>query len=754
MKHLLIILSILLLSSPLFGQSDKPQTIIIPTGSLGEISEVRKKMLGKTLESKLDDYFAIVPKELFEEAQEQAFQEMDSDECTEDQCIRMIQELLQVENSFKMDLMYEEGDTQISITWNDLDQKRVEEDYCEGCKTKDLRKMIGQLVDNLLGTKIQKAKTILTKEVVKKEVVKKEVVKKELIVLSNDTKFTHAHLGTEIAISNDGNIWRVNQFGTSSNLNSIAFSGDTKLMVGSKHEVVFADSLSSWIPFKSRIGDGFEYENLYSVIEVNGVYTIVGEKGIILSGNKEGFQKQNSGVSGSLYSITYAKNKFVAVGHSGVIITSIDGEKWESPETNEYEGKEPLIGISYGKGKFIIVASSGRILTSDDAQNWSVNDSFIATAMNNVKFVNNSFIIVGNQGTILTSENGDKWSKQILTKSVGNYYGVAYGKEKYVVVGSQGIIISSQDLKDWEILETNQGFGYKDIIFDGNLFFAIGTKGKIKVSSDSKKWADFSFHNINSISANENLIVMVGNSGAAYTSKDGEKWDAKYIGTKENLNKVVARKEGFAAVGTSGTIAVSKDSNKWTVTQLKWDGKGSETLESFLKKTNLKGVDFSDGKYIAVGTKGLILASEDGKTWRKIVLDTDRNFHDITFGNKNFVAVGDDATVFSYNNEMDHWTKEKILDSRGGFFTKDNFYGVTYANGNFFLVGDDGISASSTNWNINPTGIEKKLTDIVFVNSKYFAVGESGTLLSSINGQKWVKNKFKTLLKIKGITFK
>jgi len=103
---------------------------------------------------------------------------------------------------------------------------------------------------------------------------------------------------------------------------------------------------------------------------------------------------------------------------------------------------------------------------------------------------------------------------------------------------------------------------------------------------------------------------------------------------------------------------------------------------------------------------------------------------------------------------MDHWTKEKILDSRGGFFNSDNFYGVTYANGNFFLVGDDGISASSTNWKLNPIGIEKKLTDIVFVNSKYFVVGESGTLLSSINGQNWVQNKFETLLKIKGITFK
>ena len=68
MKHLLIILSFLLLCSPLFGQSGKPQTIIIPTGSLGEMSKARIKILEKTLESKLDDYFAIVPKELFEEA--------------------------------------------------------------------------------------------------------------------------------------------------------------------------------------------------------------------------------------------------------------------------------------------------------------------------------------------------------------------------------------------------------------------------------------------------------------------------------------------------------------------------------------------------------------------------------------------------------------------------------------------------------------------------------------------------------------
>ena len=52
-----------------------------------------------------------------------------------------------------MELFSEGKDTQISITWNDQEQKRVEEDYCEGCKTKDLRGLIGTLVENLVGDK-------------------------------------------------------------------------------------------------------------------------------------------------------------------------------------------------------------------------------------------------------------------------------------------------------------------------------------------------------------------------------------------------------------------------------------------------------------------------------------------------------------------------------------------------------------------------------------------------------------------------
>ena len=150
MKHLLIILSILLLTSPLFGQSERLETIVIPVGTLGDISDSRKQIIQNTLSQELTKYFRLVPQDKFEEAQEQAFEELEFEECTEDQCIMMIQELLQVENVFSLQLVEEDGDSQLSLTWVGLEEKKVLTDFCEGCKTKELNSKIELLVKNLV----------------------------------------------------------------------------------------------------------------------------------------------------------------------------------------------------------------------------------------------------------------------------------------------------------------------------------------------------------------------------------------------------------------------------------------------------------------------------------------------------------------------------------------------------------------------------------------------------------------------------
>ena len=133
-KTTLLLLSLLFIPSLLFAQ-EKPKAIIIKTGSIGKIQKSRVLILEKAFESKLDEYFSIVPKELFEEAKEQAFKELEFDECTDDQCVVKIQEILQVENAFKMELTIEEGDTHVSLTWNNQEKKSVEENFCVDCNT-------------------------------------------------------------------------------------------------------------------------------------------------------------------------------------------------------------------------------------------------------------------------------------------------------------------------------------------------------------------------------------------------------------------------------------------------------------------------------------------------------------------------------------------------------------------------------------------------------------------------------------------
>ena len=62
----------------------------------------------------------------------------------------LIQELLQVENAFHLQVIEDDYNTQLSLSWRTLDDKKRENDYCEECKTKDLNGKISELVEKLV----------------------------------------------------------------------------------------------------------------------------------------------------------------------------------------------------------------------------------------------------------------------------------------------------------------------------------------------------------------------------------------------------------------------------------------------------------------------------------------------------------------------------------------------------------------------------------------------------------------------------
>ena len=150
MKTLLIILALLLITLPSFGQSkERPEGIVIPVATLGDVTETRRQILQNTLIESLSSYYRLVPQDKFEEVQEKVFQEMDHDECTDDQCIMMIQEALQVENLFILQVIGEGQNTQMSFKWVGLDDSKVKTDVCKGCDTFELNERVEGLVRNL-----------------------------------------------------------------------------------------------------------------------------------------------------------------------------------------------------------------------------------------------------------------------------------------------------------------------------------------------------------------------------------------------------------------------------------------------------------------------------------------------------------------------------------------------------------------------------------------------------------------------------
>ena len=144
-------LSLFLLSLPTFGLSqERPETIVIPVSSVGDVTETRKLILQNTLEDELKTHFRLISQDRFEEAQEKAFEELEYEECTEERCIILIQEMLQVENVFHLQVIGEGNDTQLSLSWRTLDEKRKETDVCLGCGTFQLNDKVGGLVEKLV----------------------------------------------------------------------------------------------------------------------------------------------------------------------------------------------------------------------------------------------------------------------------------------------------------------------------------------------------------------------------------------------------------------------------------------------------------------------------------------------------------------------------------------------------------------------------------------------------------------------------
>ena len=119
-------------------------------GSLGDLNEVEKRIIFNSLQESLSKYYKLTSQRMYERAEEEAFQKMDIDECTEDQCIAIIQELLQVENFFNIEILKTNNFSQIKLTKTDIDSNRVVRTISfSNCGVQEINENIEELVESI-----------------------------------------------------------------------------------------------------------------------------------------------------------------------------------------------------------------------------------------------------------------------------------------------------------------------------------------------------------------------------------------------------------------------------------------------------------------------------------------------------------------------------------------------------------------------------------------------------------------------------
>ena len=165
---------------------------------MGDVSDTRKKIIQNTLTQELSKHFQIIPQDRFEQVQEQVFNELEFEECTEKQCIIRIQEILQTENLFHLEVIGEGADTQLNLKWSNLDETRNVADYCENCKNlllkinKYTNKSDTHFINIDKRKKDSDGNIILSLEGGQEVIMPKNITKVPALLLLNDNYFFEA----------------------------------------------------------------------------------------------------------------------------------------------------------------------------------------------------------------------------------------------------------------------------------------------------------------------------------------------------------------------------------------------------------------------------------------------------------------------------------------------------------------------------------------------------------------------------------
>ena len=216
----------------------------------------------------------------------------------------------------------------------------------------------------------------------------------------------------------------------------------------------------------------------------------------------------------------------------------------------------------------------------------------------------------------------------------------------------------------------------------GGFFLALGTNGSLMSSADGLTWvsnAPIPSPGMNGIAVGTRFVA-VGNGGSIFWTDNLAAWNRATSNTASDLFGVSFVNGGFVATGAGGTLLTSPDGINWTA-------QVSNVPNTIALRSTAFGLTPSGFLYVAVGDAGTIVTSADGGiTWVPVTPPLAQNLSSVVFGSR-FVAVGQGGKIL-YSDDGLSWSPASAAGT-------DDLASVVFAPSMYFAVGANGANAVS-----------------------------------------------------------
>ncbi|MUT64691.1 hypothetical protein [Paenibacillus sp. NEAU-GSW1] len=219
-------------------------------------------------------------------------------------------------------------------------------------------------------------------------------------------------------------------------------------------------------------------------------------------------------------------------------------------------------------------------------------------------------------------------------------------------------------------------------------------------------------------------------STQGYTSKNGINWTKNPKFGNIRMNVVAWGKGKFVGLGYRDNqetkVWISKDGLNWT-----------ENTEKIKHSTGLSDIAFNGTRFVAVGghnTAGYIVTSEDGVKWTERTSNIKTDLKGIAWGNGTFVALGYKGTAFVVSKDGLTWKRVTVpvKDDNG-------MWDIHFAGGSFVAIGDSTLLTSKDGAKWTSVASDGIFWDrVIWVKDRFF-----------IEGFKYADNKKETIVVFK-----